>query len=131
MIGEPDAGKPHVRFDEGTQETGGDVPRPRSTLPRRPCWEGSRKLNEMERGEDRFGPPLPIHDSWQQNKETTVDAATQAEHVEPHAYHNWCVVVRFAQLFHRLIASLDLDATHHRRPVNIGFDEHPLLRLLR
>ena len=22
MIGEPDAGKPHVRFDEGTQETG-------------------------------------------------------------------------------------------------------------
>ena len=32
MIGEPDAGKPHVRFDEGTQETGGDVPRLRPTL---------------------------------------------------------------------------------------------------
>jgi hypothetical protein len=32
MIGEPDAGNPHVRFDEGTQETGGDVPRLRPTL---------------------------------------------------------------------------------------------------
>jgi hypothetical protein len=32
MIGEPDAGKLQVRFDEGTQETGGDVPRLRPTL---------------------------------------------------------------------------------------------------
>ena len=27
MIGEPDAGKPHVRFDEGVQETCGSVTR--------------------------------------------------------------------------------------------------------
>ena len=36
MIGEPDAGKPHVRFDEGVQETGGDVPRLRPTLRKAP-----------------------------------------------------------------------------------------------
>src|SRR3954447_5262424 len=35
MIGEPDAGNLHVRFDEGTQETDGLVPRLRPTL-RRP-----------------------------------------------------------------------------------------------
>jgi hypothetical protein len=33
MIGEPDAGKPHVRFDEGTQETDGTAPRLCPTLP--------------------------------------------------------------------------------------------------
>jgi hypothetical protein len=32
MIGEPDAGNPPVRFDEGMQETGGNVPRLRPTL---------------------------------------------------------------------------------------------------
>jgi hypothetical protein len=32
MIGEPDAGKPHVRFDEGVQETCGSVTRLRPTL---------------------------------------------------------------------------------------------------
>jgi hypothetical protein len=32
MIGEPDAGNLQVRFDKGTQETGGDVPRLRPTL---------------------------------------------------------------------------------------------------
>ena len=32
MIGEPDAGNLHVRFDEGTQETDGFVPRLRPTL---------------------------------------------------------------------------------------------------
>jgi hypothetical protein len=32
MIGEPDAGNPQVRFDEGMQETGGNVPRLRPTL---------------------------------------------------------------------------------------------------
>ena len=33
MIGEPDAGKPHVRFDEGVQETGDyrAAPAPHST----------------------------------------------------------------------------------------------------
>jgi hypothetical protein len=34
MIGEPDAGNPHVRFDEGTQETGSYVSRLRPTLQR-------------------------------------------------------------------------------------------------
>jgi hypothetical protein len=34
MIGEPDAGNLQVRFDEGTQETGGNVPRLRPTLQR-------------------------------------------------------------------------------------------------
>ena len=32
MIGEPDAGKPHVRFDEGVQETYDTVTRLRPTL---------------------------------------------------------------------------------------------------
>ena len=32
MIGEPDAGNLQVRFDEGAQETGGNVPRLRPTL---------------------------------------------------------------------------------------------------
>ena len=32
MIGEPDAGKPHVRFDEGVQETCDSVTRLRPTL---------------------------------------------------------------------------------------------------
>ena len=32
MIGEPDAGNPHVRFDEGVQETDGIAPRLRPTL---------------------------------------------------------------------------------------------------
>ena len=32
MIGEPDAGKPHVRFDEGVQETCGSVTRLCPTL---------------------------------------------------------------------------------------------------
>jgi hypothetical protein len=32
MIGEPDAGNPQVRFDEGMQETDGNVPRLRPTL---------------------------------------------------------------------------------------------------
>jgi hypothetical protein len=32
MIGEPDAGKPHVRFDEGVQETCGIAARLRPTL---------------------------------------------------------------------------------------------------
>ena len=36
MIGELDAGNLHVQFDEGTLETGGDVPRLRPTL-RRLC----------------------------------------------------------------------------------------------
>jgi hypothetical protein len=33
MIGEPDAGKPHVRFDEGAQETCDIAARLRPTLP--------------------------------------------------------------------------------------------------
>ncbi len=33
MIGEPDAGKPHVRFDEGVQETCDIAARLRPTLP--------------------------------------------------------------------------------------------------
>lgn len=36
MIGEPDAGKPHVRFDEGVQETCGSVTRLCPTLPKPP-----------------------------------------------------------------------------------------------
>ena len=35
MIGEPDAGKPHVRFDEGVQETCDSVTRLCPTLPER------------------------------------------------------------------------------------------------
>ena len=38
MVGEPDAGNPHVRFDEGTQETGGNAPRLRPTLPMLPLY---------------------------------------------------------------------------------------------
>ena len=34
MIGEPDAGKPHVRFDEGVQETCDSVTRLCPTLPK-------------------------------------------------------------------------------------------------
>ena len=36
MIGEPDAGKPHVRFDEGVQETCDIAARLRPTLPEPP-----------------------------------------------------------------------------------------------
>ncbi len=36
MIGEPDAGKPHVRFDEGVQETYDTVTRLHPTLPAPP-----------------------------------------------------------------------------------------------
>lgn len=36
MIGEPDAGNPHVRFDEGVQETCDTVTRLRPTLPESP-----------------------------------------------------------------------------------------------
>ena len=41
MIGEPDAGKPHVRFDEGVQETYDTVTRLRPTLPARGSAERS------------------------------------------------------------------------------------------
>src|SRR5271166_2670488 len=34
MVGEPDAGKPHVRFDEGVQETCDSVTRLCPTLPK-------------------------------------------------------------------------------------------------
>jgi len=36
MIGEPDAGKPHVRFDEGVQETCDIAARLRPTLRKAP-----------------------------------------------------------------------------------------------
>ncbi len=36
MIGDPDAGKPHVRFDEGVQETSDIAARLRPTLPAPP-----------------------------------------------------------------------------------------------
>ena len=36
MVGEPDAGNPQVRFDEGTQETYSNVARLRPTLPGAP-----------------------------------------------------------------------------------------------
>jgi hypothetical protein len=39
MIGEPDAGKPPVRFDEGVQETCGIVTRLCPTLRTLPPWE--------------------------------------------------------------------------------------------
>ena len=55
MIGEPDAGKPHVRFDEGVQETYDTVTRLHPTLPAPP----SRKCSSSDssgRGELRgFG----------------------------------------------------------------------------
>ena len=38
MIGEPDAGKPHVRFDEGVQETCDIAARLRPTPQRPPLW---------------------------------------------------------------------------------------------
>ena len=40
MIGEPDAGKPHVRFDEGVQETCDIAARLRPTLPEPPYLTG-------------------------------------------------------------------------------------------
>ena len=42
MIGEPDAGKPPVRFDEGVQETYGNATRLRPTLRPFPPW--SKKI---------------------------------------------------------------------------------------
>ena len=46
MIGEPDAGNPQVRFDEGMQETGGNVPRLRPTLQHaRAGNRSAKKLN--------------------------------------------------------------------------------------
>ncbi len=41
MIGEPDAGKPPVRFDEGVQETCDIVARLRPTLPEPPFQKRS------------------------------------------------------------------------------------------
>src|SRR5450759_1088870 len=41
MIGEPDAGKPHVRFDEGVQETYDTVTRLHPTLPEPPFAQSS------------------------------------------------------------------------------------------
>ena len=49
MIGEPDAGKPHVRFDEGVQETCDSVTRLRPTLRAAP-WTGSGRLLEARAG---------------------------------------------------------------------------------
>ena len=45
MIGEPDAGKPHVRFDEGAQETCDIAARLRPTLlkPRRASRKGPNR----------------------------------------------------------------------------------------
>jgi RNA-directed DNA polymerase len=44
MVGEPDAGNPHVRFDEGTQETYNYVARLRPTLRKAPQRFGNRSL---------------------------------------------------------------------------------------
>jgi len=52
MIGEPDAGKPHVRFDEGVQETCDIAARLRPTLHRVPQVQQS--LPPMD--EDPTGP---------------------------------------------------------------------------
>ena len=59
MIGEPDAGNLHVRFDEGTLETGGNVPRLRPTL-RRLCavhftLDASSYNEKSSRTEDAHG----------------------------------------------------------------------------
>jgi hypothetical protein len=48
MIGEPDAGKPHVRFDEGVQETCDIAARLRPTLPqppieKQPSYSGGKR----------------------------------------------------------------------------------------
>jgi hypothetical protein len=48
-VGEPDAGNPHVRFDERGRETGppdGEQPRPSSTLPQF-VWKGCMRLKVL------------------------------------------------------------------------------------
>ena len=45
MIGEPDAGKPPVRFDEGAQETCGRVTRLCPTLPEPPTQKGGSSFS--------------------------------------------------------------------------------------
>src|SRR5262249_14334209 len=47
MIGEPDAGKPHVRFDEGVQETCDIAARLRPTL-QRPAYLTARLLRGIK-----------------------------------------------------------------------------------
>jgi hypothetical protein len=42
MIGEPDAGNPHVQFDEGVQKTCGSVTRLCPTRPASPVVESER-----------------------------------------------------------------------------------------
>jgi hypothetical protein len=47
MIGEPDAGNPHVRFDEGVQETCDRVTRLCPTLPQL-CDSSARRLHKLQ-----------------------------------------------------------------------------------
>src|SRR5262245_24948958 len=60
MIGEPDAGKPHVRFDEGVQETCDIAARLRPTLPEPPICG---RLNALIAGCLRFARTQPAADS--------------------------------------------------------------------
>jgi hypothetical protein len=53
MIGEPDAGNPPVRFDEGMQETDRDVPRLRPTL-QSPQLLSCRLLNVFRKAQLRL-----------------------------------------------------------------------------
>ena len=46
LIGEPDAGKPHVRFDEGVQVTCDIAARLHPTLPQPPRGMGQRPMTE-------------------------------------------------------------------------------------
>ncbi len=65
MIGEPDAGKPHVRFDEGVQETCDIAARLRPTLPEPPVVVLHYSDNAVLRPEpaDWNRPRVPVFSS--------------------------------------------------------------------
>ncbi len=57
MIGEPDAGKPHVRFDEGVQETCDIATRLRPTLPKPPTPHPLQTRNSRNYAKEGFDDP--------------------------------------------------------------------------
>jgi hypothetical protein len=103
MVGEPDAGKPHVRFDEGTQETCGNVTRLCPTL----LGMRERVQNEMDRY-SQFTPILRF---------ILADAEKRIFRVERMCYrsmlYGWLDIHdsgTAAQLARRLIPTLGSDA---------------------
>ena len=49
QVGKPDAGNPHVRFDERRLETGSRLPRQPSTLLKRQCPLGERSVQPLQK----------------------------------------------------------------------------------